>query len=616
MVTSTLFETEGDFMSQCGYLYVNGLRVQNGEAMVTLDGERFAIIRDGQKVPDRDRRIYGARLTPKALKKELDARGLTQIEVEVRSDESGVSYKAMFDPTSALGRKGRQGSYKDTMESMSPEDRMNAAIHQLETLPYSAKTGKKEASARLDHALSVVGISNAAQQGLLSRERFWKLASDDAFNAANEVVGLLEHPHRIATRGVPEGSTYWGALAIRNSSMPRLQALVASHGGAPLHIDMVAPLVRRDHSLVSDEQLAGVLKNIVSSLPAEREYEAATLATVISHTSHRLTDEQLDQVLKSYIPLATSYRPEPRLLQVAYDGDYALSTVVSAFKHRLSSEQLDQIVSIDPFWCVPALVDVFSDAQLDRIAENFKDPIGVQSKWEWETRNNRFSDWKWRSEGEQKERLERHGFNLDHDYYYNNPSERETPTRTAEENALYESQLADMHRQAAEAHAQREARLLAKADQERAELLESSVRSRAAEALSEAGLPDRLLHVVESYVYQDEGYKSSLETHWKSDEASLGERFAMEHIVDELTRTHALSILRSKSPVSPERLAWALSKEEIIDRTTYPYDDPTTINTEGTSWLKGDDDEGEDYSDEDFRDDPDAEWDAVIRSLE
>ena len=603
-------------MSQCGYLYVNGLRVQNGEAMVTLDGERFAIIRDGQKFPDRDRRIYGARLTPKALKKELDARGLTQIEVEVRSDESGVSYKAMFDPTSALGRKGRQGSYKDTMESMSPEDRMNAAIHQLETLPYSAKTGKKEASARLDHALSVVGISNAAQQGLLSRERFWKLASDDAFNAANEVVGLLEHPHRIATRGVPEGSTYWGALAIRNSSMPRLQALVASHGGAPLHIDMVAPLVRRDHSLVSDEQLAGVLKNIVSSLPAEREYEAATLATVISHTSHRLTDEQLDQVLKSYIPLATSYRPEPRLLQVAYDGDYALSTVVSAFKHRLSSEQLDQIVSIDPFWCVPALVDVFSDAQLDRIAENFKDPIGVQSKWEWETRNNRFSDWKWRSEGEQKERLERHGFNLDHDYYYNNPSERETPTRTAEENALYESQLADMHRQAAEAHAQREARLLAKADQERAELLESSVRSRAAEALSEAGLPDRLLHVVESYVYQDEGYKSSLETHWKSDEASLGERFAMEHIVDELTRTHALSILRSKSPVSPERLAWALSKEEIIDRTTYPYDDPTTINTEGTSWLKGDDDEGEDYSDEDFRDDPDAEWDAVIRSLE
>jgi hypothetical protein len=603
-------------MSQCGYLYVNGLRVQNGEAMVTLDGERFAIIRDGQKFPDRDRRISIARLTPKALKKELDARGLTQIEVEVRSDESGVSYKAMFDPTSALGRKGRQGSYKDTMESMNPEDRMNAAIHQLETLPYSAKAGKKEASARLDHALSVVGINNAAHQGLLSRERFWKLASDDAFNAANEVVGLLEHPHRIATRGVPEGSTYWAALAIRNSSMPRLQALVASHGGAPLHIDMVAPLVRRDHSLVSDEQLAGVLKNNASLSQAERKSRAATIATVISHTSHRMTDAQLDQVLKSYTPLATSYRPEPRLLQMAYSGDYALATVVSAFKHRLSSEQLDQIVSIGPFWCVPALVDVFSDEQLDRIAENFKDPIGVQSKWEWETRNNRFSGWVWSSEGEQKERLERHGFNLDHDYYYNNPPERETPTRTAEENALYESQLADMHRQAAEAHAQREARLLAKADQDRAEILESSVRSRAAEALSEAGLPDRLLHVVESYVYQDEGYKSSLETHWKSDEASLGERFAMEHIVDELTRTHALSILRSKSPVSPERLAWALSKEEIIDRTTYPYDDPTTINTEGTSWLKGDDDEGEDFSDEDFSDDPDAEWDAVIRSLE
>ena len=233
---------------------------------------------------------------------------------------------------------------------------------------------------------------------------------------------------------------------------------------------------------------------------------------------------------------------------------------------------------------MPALVDVFSDAQLDRLAENFKDPIGVQRKWEWETRNNRPSGWGWSSEGEQKERLEQYGFNLDHDYYYNNPPERETPTRTAEENALYESQLADMHRQAAE-------------------------------ALSEAGLPDRLLHVVESYVYQDEGYKSSLETHWKSDEASLGEWFAMEHIVDELTRTHALSILRSKSPVSPERLAWALSKEEIVDRTTYPYDDPTTINTEGTSWLKGDDDEGEDFSDEDFRDDPDAEWDAVTRSL-
>lgn len=603
-------------MSQCGYLYVNGLRVQNGEAMVTLDGERFAIIRDGQKFPDRDRRIYGARLTPKALKKELDARGLTQIEVEVRSDESGVSYKAMFDPTSALGRKGRQGSYKDTMQSMSPEDRMNAAIHQLETLPYSAKAGKKEATARLDHALSVVGIHNAAHQGLLSRERFWKLASDDAFNAANEVVGLLEHPHRIATDGVPEGSTYWAALAIRNSSMPRLQALVASHGGAPLHIDMVAPLVRRDHRLVSDEQLTGVLKNNASLSQAERKSRASTIATVISHTSHRMTDAQLDQVLKSYTPLATSYRPEPRLLQTAYSGDYALATVVSAFKHRLSSEQLDQIVSIGPFWCVPALVDVFSDEQLDRLAENFKDPIGVQRKWEWETRNNRPSGWGWSSEGEQKERLEQHGFNLDHDYYYNNPPERETPTRTAEENALYESQLADMHRQAAEAHAQREARLLAKADQDRAELLESSVRSRAAEALSEAGLPDRLLHVVESYVYQDEGYKSSLETHWKSDEASLGERFAMEHIVDELTRTHALSILRSKSPVSPERLAWALSKEEIIDRTTYPYDDPTTINTEGTSWLKGDDDEGEDFSDEDFRDDPDAEWDAVIRSLE
>jgi len=569
-------------MSQCGYLYVNGLRVQNGEAMVTLDGERFAIIRDGQKFPDRDRRIYGGiRMTPKALKKELDARGLTQIEVEVRSWESGVSYKAMFDPTSALGRKGRQGSYKDTMESMSQEDRMNAAIHQLETLPYSTKAGKKEASARLDHALRVVGISNAAQQGLLSRDIFWKLASDDTFNAVM-LVGLLEHPHRIATRGVPEGSTYWGQIAIRNSSMPRLQALVASHGGAPIHVDMVAPLVRRDHSLVSDEQLAGVLKNNASSSPAEREHEAATLAAVISHVSHRLTDEQLDQVLKSYIPLASSYRPEPRLLLAAYSGDYALSTVVSAFKHRLSSEQLDQIVSTGPFWCVPALVDVFSDAQLDRIAENFKDPIGVQIKWEWETRNNIFSDWKWRSEGEQKERLERHGFNLDYDYYYNYPSEREAPTRTAEENALYKSQLADMHRQAAEAHAQREARLSAKADQERAELLESSVRSRAAEALSEAGLPERLLHVVESYIYQDKDYKSSLETHWESDKPSLGERFAMEHIVDELTRTHALSVLRSKSPVSPERLAWALSKQEIINRTRESYDDQTTIHPNGT----------------------------------
>lgn len=569
-------------MSQCGYLYVNGLRVQNGEAIVRLDGKRFAIIRDGQKFPDRDRRIIGSiRMTPKALKKELDARGLTQIEVEVRSWESGVSYKAMFDPTSALGRKGRQGSYKDTMESMSPEHRMNAAIHQLETLPYSTKAGKKEASARLDHALSVVGISNAAQQGLLSRDIFWKLASDDTFNAVM-LVGLREHPHQIATRGVPEGRTYWGGVAIRNSSMPRLQALVANHGGAPLHIDIVAPLVDRDHSLVSDEQLAGVLKNNASSSPAQREHEAATLAAVISRVSHRLTDEQIDQVLKSYIPLATSYRPEPGLLQMAYSGDYALSTVVSAFKHRLSSEQLDQIVSTGPFWCVPALVDVFSDAQLDRIAENFKDPIGVQSKWEWETRNNRFSDWKWRSEGEQKERLERHGFNLDYDYYYNWPSEREASTRTAEENALYESRLADMHRQAAEAHAQREALWAAEEDAKRAELLESSVRSRAAEALSKAGLPDRLLHVVESYVYQDEGYKSSLETHWKSDEASLDERLAMEHIVAELTRTHALSILRSKSPVSPERLAWALSKEEIVRRTSSPYDDPTTINPDGT----------------------------------
>ena len=29
-------------------------------------------------------------------------------------------------------------------------------------------------------------------------------------------------------------------------------------------------------------------------------------------------------------------------------------------------------------------------------------------------------------------------------------------------------------------------------------------------------------------------------------------------------------------------LAWALSKEEIVRRTSSPYDDPTTINPDGT----------------------------------
>jgi hypothetical protein len=147
-------------MSICDYLYVSGLRVESGQAVVEIDGKRLRVVRNGKGAsrttlasenPPSDGEI-----TLKDLQARLKASGTKTAEVTIVTPDG--SFDATLDPARAMGRKGRTGDYAAALADMDPASREIAARYQLRTLPYGEENASV-AKARLSEVLRHVDVS-------------------------------------------------------------------------------------------------------------------------------------------------------------------------------------------------------------------------------------------------------------------------------------------------------------------------------------------------------------------------------------------------------------------------------------------------------------------------
>jgi hypothetical protein len=145
-------------MSVCSYVYASGLRIESGRATVDLDGKTYRVVRDGKGAsrlirPSVDPLADGE-ITLKDLQARLTAQGLSSVPVTART--ASGTFSVQLDPTTAMGRQGRQGDFASALAAMPPRERRAAAMHQLTTLPLSAKNDIKDSQARLAAALAEV----------------------------------------------------------------------------------------------------------------------------------------------------------------------------------------------------------------------------------------------------------------------------------------------------------------------------------------------------------------------------------------------------------------------------------------------------------------------------
>jgi hypothetical protein len=217
-------------MSICDYLYVSGLRVESGQAVVLLDGKRLRVVRNGKGAsrttlasenPPSDGEI-----TLKDLQARLKASGAKTATVQVATPDG--SFAATLDPARAMGRKGRTGDYAAALAGMDPASREIAARYQLRTLPYGEENASV-AKARLSEVLRHIDITECTtflppQFGLFApeaavRDALRVAAPADALRFA--AAAMTDDEFRSATDAAPLEALRYGLGRLIRASKER-----------------------------------------------------------------------------------------------------------------------------------------------------------------------------------------------------------------------------------------------------------------------------------------------------------------------------------------------------------------------------------------------------------
>lgn len=135
----------------CSYFYAaGGFRIESGSALVT-------VLIDGQETDLRVIRNGSGR--SRIDKGEISLSDLAEMfpeqeSFDIKVTHNGVSIPLSLNPSSAMGRQGRESikDLRDSLESLDPVSRKILAELQMETLPYG-KEHSKEALSRLKWAL-------------------------------------------------------------------------------------------------------------------------------------------------------------------------------------------------------------------------------------------------------------------------------------------------------------------------------------------------------------------------------------------------------------------------------------------------------------------------------
>jgi hypothetical protein len=156
-------------VTQCSYVYASGLRIKEGDGVVIVGGRALRVIRDGSGRSNPDLPLPGSAslgtITLRDLREELLIRehpAITLFVDHVTSDGKKLSFYVDMDPAAAMGRQGRDGDFRGAVAGMKPERRVDAALYQLATLPYSNKQSGSETADRLRFSIEEAGGLEAA----------------------------------------------------------------------------------------------------------------------------------------------------------------------------------------------------------------------------------------------------------------------------------------------------------------------------------------------------------------------------------------------------------------------------------------------------------------------
>ena len=156
-------------MTQCSYIYASGLRIKERDGVVIVGGKALRVVRDGSGQSRMDLPLPGSAslgtIVLRDLREELSRREHTAITLfvdHVTPDGEKLSFFVDMDPAAAVGRQGREGDFRGAVAGMKPERRVDAALYQLTTLPYSNKQSGSETADRLRFAIEEAGGLEAA----------------------------------------------------------------------------------------------------------------------------------------------------------------------------------------------------------------------------------------------------------------------------------------------------------------------------------------------------------------------------------------------------------------------------------------------------------------------
>ena len=141
---------------------------------------------------------------PGQTREELSRRehpAITLFVDHVTPDGEKLSFFVDMDPAAAVGRQGCEGDFRGAVAGMKPERRVDAALYQLTTLPYSNKQSGSATADRLRFAIEEAGGVLEALPYL--DERFALHADKDLRDETFKIAGSgprerTEHYIRVA----------------------------------------------------------------------------------------------------------------------------------------------------------------------------------------------------------------------------------------------------------------------------------------------------------------------------------------------------------------------------------------------------------------------------------
>ena len=342
-------------MTQCNYIYASGLRLRSGDGVVLLDGKLLRVVRDGKGRSRLDRNSERSptdgEITLRDLRAALEKQGESSIKLEFL-DNRGVSlWSATLDPKAAMGRQGRRGDFKAALDAMTENERLEAATHQIKTLPYSDKAGAEEARARLAAALEVIAVTDATEW--LPPE-FGMFASIEQLQRALDVARPQD-----ALR-----------FASRQMSDEQFEKAVASVPGAAL-VYAAGRLTDEQFATAIAPNAWAALRYATDRLTDEQFARAAARepGVALAFAAGRLTDEQFATAAASEPVQALAYAAD-RLTdeQFARAAAREPARAIMFATDRLTDEQFAKAIETEPWFVLKHANHRLTDEQFTNVA--------------------------------------------------------------------------------------------------------------------------------------------------------------------------------------------------------------------------------------------------------